>query len=621
MTPMNARRVNEVFITWALLVSAATPLFFWPPALDVFNLPKTAVLLIGSTGVVGGAFYLFKYNGLNRRVGLAIYGLAILSYLIQLFFGPAGLERTLWGAYSRANGAVSYLSIIILAITILVSARLTNINRVFQILLVTLILNTIYGYLQLSGNDFVNWVNPYNPIIGTLGNPNFSSSILGLTSLATLVYATFASKSNYLRISLAALAVSGVALAYLTESIQGPISFAVGLTVAIVGALWIAKKRAIFYSLSAFAISGGTFLIISMYGYGPLGTALNQYTLRLRFRYWQAAIEMMQNHPWLGVGVDSYGEYFRRSKPLALILSNGPELMTNNAHSTPFQLGATLGVPFFLIYIALQIYVILRFVKAFKDPSTNAKPLLGLFAIWVAFQLQSLISLDQLGLSIWGWVLGAAIIGLSFEGQSVEEHPQVKGPKKTERGKATTKEVAPAFLKPGIAIGAILGFLIALIPMRADLDMKAAMETPWSQEDEASKQTRLANLTASIKTLEHDPTYVSQAITEVYKMGKIEEGLTLAKEGAALHPESFDSQFMVVDMLEQNQRWAEALPYRKRTTELDPMNWIVWMAYARDLENTGDKVGAKFALNKVLEFTNDPKFIADAKNGLTRLGS
>jgi tetratricopeptide (TPR) repeat protein len=420
---------------------------------------------------------------------------------------------------------------------------------------------------------------------------------------------------------LAALAVSGVVLAYLTESIQGPISFAVGLTVAIVGALWIAKRKAIFYSLSALAISSGTFLIISVYGYGPLGTALNQYTLRLRFRYWQAAIEMMQNHPWLGVGVDSYGEYFRRSKPLALILSNGPELMTNNAHSTPFQLGATLGVPFFLLYVGLQIYVIIRFIKAFKTPTASAKPLLGLFAIWVAFQLQSLISLDQLGLSIWGWVLGAAIIGLSFEGQSAEEQPQVKGPKKTERGKANAKEVPPAFLKPGIAIGAILGFLIALLPMRADLAMKAAMESPWSQEDEGSKQSRLANLTVAIKSLEHDPTYVSQAITEVYKMGKIDEGLALAKEGAALHPESFDSQFMVVDMLEQNERWAEALPYRKLTTELDPMNWNVWMAYARDLENTGDKAGAKFALNKVLEFTNDPKFIADAKNGLTRLGS
>ncbi len=614
---MNARRVNEIFITWALLVSAATTLFFWSPGLDVFNLPKTAVLLIGSVGCLGGAFYLIKYNGFNRRIALGFYGLAIFLYLTHIIAGPAGIERTLWGAYSRANGAMSYLSIIVIAITVLLSARLANVNRVFQILTLVLFLNVVYGYSQYAGYDFVDWVNPYNPIIGTLGNPNFSSSVLGLTSLATICYAIFATKVTYIRSALGILGLFGVILSYLTASIQGPLTFVVGLTIALLGSLWITNKRVIFYPLSALVVVGGTFLIYSMYGFGPLGATLFQYTLKLRFRYWQAAIEMMQNHPWLGVGVDSYGEYFRRSKPLALIQSNGPELMTNNAHSTPFQLGATLGVPFFLIYISLQIYVIVRFVKAFRNPSDTAKPLLGLFSVWVAFQLQSLISLDQLGLSIWGWVLGAAIIGLSFDGATSVAPPAVQGPKKVEK----TKEVPPAFLKPGIAIGAIVGFMIALTPIRADLAMKAAMETPWSQEDEASKQTRLANLTASIKTLEHDPTYVSQAITEVYKMGKIQEGLVLAAVGAALHPESFDSQFMVVDMLEKNQLWKDALPYRKRTTELDPMNWNVWMAYAQDLENTGDKVGAKFALNKVLEFTNDPKFIADAKNGLARLGS
>ena len=614
---MNTRRVNEVFITWALLVSAATTLFFWSPGLDVFNLPKTVVLLIGSVGCLGGAFYLFKYNGLTRKVGLTFYGVSAALYVLQIVVGPAVIERTLWGTYSRANGAMSYLSIIFIAGTVLMSARLNNVNRIFQILALALFLNASYGYLQYSGNDFVDWINPYNPIIGTLGNPNFSSSILGLTSLATICYATFATKSVYIRSALGILGLAGVVLSYLTESIQGPLTFVAGLTIALLGSLWISNRRAIFYPLSAFVVVSGTFLIYSMYGYGPLGGSLFQYTLKLRFRYWQAAIEMMQNYPWLGVGVDSYGEYFRRSKPLALILSNGPELMTNNAHSTPFQLGATLGIPFFLLYVGLQIYVVVRFVKAFRNPSDSAKPLLALFSVWVAFQLQSLISLDQLGLSIWGWVLGAAIIGLSFEGAAVVAPPVIKGPKKAER----TKEVAPAFLKPGIAIGAIVGLMIALVPIRADLAMKAAMETPWSQEDEASKQTRLANLTAAIKPLKHDPTYVSQAITEVYKMEKIEEGLALAKEGAALHPESFDSQFMVVDMLEKNQLWKDALPYRKRTTELDPMNWNVWMAYARDLENTGDKAGAKFALNKVLEFTNDPKFIADAKNGLARLGS
>ena len=106
---MNTRRVNEVFISWALLVSATTTLFFWSAGLDVFNLPKTAVLLIGSVGTLGGAFYLLKYNGLNRKVGLGFYTAFIFLFLVQIIAGPMGIERTLWGAYSRANGAVSYL--------------------------------------------------------------------------------------------------------------------------------------------------------------------------------------------------------------------------------------------------------------------------------------------------------------------------------------------------------------------------------------------------------------------------------------------------------------------------------------------------------------------------------
>ena len=88
---MNARRVNEIFMTCALLVAAITTLFFWAPGLDVFNLPKTAVLLIGSAGCLGGAFYLIKYNGLNRRVALGFYGAAVVLYFIQITIGPAGI--------------------------------------------------------------------------------------------------------------------------------------------------------------------------------------------------------------------------------------------------------------------------------------------------------------------------------------------------------------------------------------------------------------------------------------------------------------------------------------------------------------------------------------------------
>jgi hypothetical protein len=42
---------------------------------------------------------------------------------------------------------------------------------------------SIYGLMQINGNDFVAWNNPYNSMIATLGNPNFASSLLALIAL------------------------------------------------------------------------------------------------------------------------------------------------------------------------------------------------------------------------------------------------------------------------------------------------------------------------------------------------------------------------------------------------------------------------------------------------------
>jgi UDP-N-acetylmuramate-alanine ligase len=43
-----------------------------------------------------------------------------------------------------------------------------------------------------------------------------------------------------------------------------------------------------------------------------------------------------------------------------------------------------------------------------------------LFSAWIAYQAQSLISIEFIGLSIWGWILGGALIGLSFQAGSLQ---------------------------------------------------------------------------------------------------------------------------------------------------------------------------------------------------------
>jgi hypothetical protein len=41
------------------------------------------------------------------------------------------------------------------------------------------------------------------------------------------------------------------------------------------------------------------------------------------------------------------------------------------------------------------------------------KVVIGLLSAWIGFQAQSLISIDNIGISVWGWLLGGAILGIS----------------------------------------------------------------------------------------------------------------------------------------------------------------------------------------------------------------
>jgi hypothetical protein len=74
--------------------------------------------------------------------------------------------------------------------------RLFNVNRLFITIYIIAIVTTIYGYLQLTGNDFVNWYNPYNSIITTVGNPNFASAIFAI--MGVVIFSTlFIFQTNF----------------------------------------------------------------------------------------------------------------------------------------------------------------------------------------------------------------------------------------------------------------------------------------------------------------------------------------------------------------------------------------------------------------------------------------
>jgi hypothetical protein len=273
---------------------------------------------------------------------------------------------------------------------------------------------SFYGVIQISGNDFVDWVNPNNSMISTLGNPNFASAML-----AIIVIISIASFPLNLSLSYKLLVVLIVPCAIYSiiksNSLQGLLVIYVGLGFYF-SLLFVSKTNKFSFRLVIFS----PYLIISclaaagMLQKGPLASYLYKDSVSVRGFYWRAAIEMLKNNFWFGVGSDRYGAFFKQYREVGYPSRYGFDITSSNAHNVFLQLFATNGVIVGMLYLVLMGLVFTAGLRKFlMSTPTQGKFLLGLISAWLGFQAQALISIDQIGLSIWGWILSGLILGIS----------------------------------------------------------------------------------------------------------------------------------------------------------------------------------------------------------------
>jgi hypothetical protein len=189
--------------------------------------------------------------------------------------------------------------------------------------------------------------------------------------------------------------------------------------------------------------------------------------------YWRAGWEMSLNHPFFGVGMDSYGDWYRRSRTLAATLRRGPDATSNAAHNVFLDISSYGGFPLLLVYVALMVLVLISATKVLKRSAGFNPIFAGLIGDWVAFQAQSIISINQIGLALWGWVLSGLIIGYEINTRntvvtdSVAKKGRVVG-KQAQTSAGTVIALFTAF---------VLGVLVGMPPYVASVKYKSALET------------------------------------------------------------------------------------------------------------------------------------------------
>jgi len=344
-------------------------------------------------------------------------------------------------------------------------------NQFLLISLVVGIASLGYGLIQALGGDPFDWVNPYSPVFGFLGNPNFQSSLLGI--LGSILFAQLMARAVSLQTKLAYLAYLLVTLFVIkeTDSQQGFLVLIIGSSIAL-GIYINQKSKVLGYSYLGIVLLGFVAVLVGTLNKGPLAALLHKDSVTYRGDYWRAGWKMTLENPIFGVGLDSYGDWYRRSRTIEATLRRGPDTTSNAAHNVFLDISSYGGFPLVLIYVALMALVIISAVNVIKRSEGFNAGFVGLVAGWVAFQAQSIISINQIGLALWGWVLSGLIIGYEIntrEGEVVDDR---------KLGKKSNKPVqASAGTTLAMFVGLIVGVLVGMPPYLASAKYKGALET------------------------------------------------------------------------------------------------------------------------------------------------
>ena len=384
--------------------------------LDPINLPKLSTLAFVAVIALSVMLPVIKklFRSEYRSLAILVF-LFVFQIILVLLFSGANMGAQFYGTFSRNTGALAYIS---LAILLLSSSLVSDKEFLKRFVNVTLIIGAFlifYGNIQYLGLEPFPYTNAYtvNAPTGTFGNSNFQSAFMGLIATVAFAMALNFAYTILVRIGLAVMGFAAVVVIYETLSDQGYLNLMAGVGVVAMVWLFMSKRKVIGLAVAGLGVIGGGLVFLALINQGPFAQYIYNSSIIARGYYWKAALKMLTDHPIFGVGMDGYINWYRRSRP-ADYLENGFVSYSDSAHNVFLDIASSGGFALLAIYIAIAGMVILSIVRVVQRTDGFDPFFVAIVGAWAAYHVQSLVSINQLGLAIWGWVLSGLIIGFEI---------------------------------------------------------------------------------------------------------------------------------------------------------------------------------------------------------------
>jgi O-antigen ligase len=557
-------------------IASIVTLWFQTKTQDPFNVPKFSLLILLVPFTLFVLFIKSQAKEITNQTSLAlgVLGMFLTAFLFASL-SSGNVYQSIVGIYQRNLGFLTYLSFAFLFICTCLTLNHKNVNKLLILFISTGLVETVYGIIQHLGADPFDWKNPYSPILGTFGNPNFQSAFLGITSAAALGLALTANWS--VRVLLFIQILCALFLIQVSNSSQGFMSFGVAATVIFLAYLRVKHSKFLLPGLGLSLVVFGI-AILGILNRGP-ASFIYQASISARGDYWRAAIAMFKDEPLNGVGIERYGDYFGNFRDLQQVRGRSFATYSDNAHNTFLHFAATGGFFLAITYIFLvTLVVVFSFRKLRKSEGALSLQISIMLGIFLAFNAISLISPENVGFTIWAWVFAGGLIGLStFVEQSNPSSIRSK------RSNKYSKVLATAL------------FFVLIVP---SIMLTRAMNTSdrdiWQAYGIAySGSGTLEDLLSKVKKVTEasprEQRYKLLAASMAYGLSQPELSREYSEQVLKINSRNVDAFVLKAISYEKQENYLDAIKSRIEMLKFDPYNLANLDKIARNLNAIGKR--------------------------------
>jgi hypothetical protein len=378
------------------------------------------------------------------------------------------------------------------------------------------ICSALYGLIQIAGLDPFEWINPYSPVFGFFGNPNFFASFMGFASAGAVNNVINKHISKFSRVMWLVVLFFYLFNIYKSKSQQG---FLVVLTVCTISLfLWLRtnQKYSKFVWVYLILVSLGIIgIVMDILQKAPWKSFLYKQSVTFRGDYWQAGWKMAIENPVSGIGLDGYRDGYRAALSFSRASRLGAGEPVDSAHNVFIDIASGGGFIMLITYVSILLITINR-IKAIIKNQTVFDPIFAtLLAAWLGFIVQSFISINHIGLAIWGWSLTGYL--LSVRNGHITQQSNIIRLAGSKRN---------LFLAPIISLS-----LITVFPLvRSDTEYRAAV-----------KSGDIIRIEKSINSFPRSVIKYNYIAQLLESNGFSDESIKIARQGVKVNPNNYEA--------------------------------------------------------------------------------